>query len=80
MKTARIVVLTIAVGAGGIAAHPANGSDGKLLPTGPVAQLQTVDVATPGTGPGRSITPDDLQIRRAATANDGFIRPATIQT
>ena len=39
MNTARIVVLTIAVGAGGIAAYLASGSDNKP-PTAPVAQLQ----------------------------------------
>ena len=33
MKTARIVVLTIAVGAGGTAAYPVDGSDSTLLPT-----------------------------------------------
>ena len=33
MNTARIVVLTIAVGADGIAAYPADGSDNTLLPT-----------------------------------------------
>jgi pilus assembly protein CpaB len=44
MNTARIVVLTIAVGAGGIAGCPASGSDNKPLPTEPVADLQTVDV------------------------------------
>ena len=43
MNTARIVVLTIAVGAGGIAAYLASGSDNKP-PTAPVAQLSTVDV------------------------------------
>ena len=43
MNTARIVVLTIAVGAGGVAAYPASGSDSKPPPTEPVAQLQTVD-------------------------------------
>ena len=32
MNTARIVVLTIAVGAGGLAACPANGSDNTLSP------------------------------------------------
>src|ERR1700716_1646308 len=42
MNTARIVVLTIAIGAGGIAAYLASGSDNK--PAAPVAQLQTVDV------------------------------------
>ena len=33
MNTARIVVLTIAVGAGDIAAYPADGSDNTLSPT-----------------------------------------------
>ena len=40
MNTARIVVLTIAVGAGGIAACRADGSDDKPLQTDPVALLQ----------------------------------------
>ena len=43
MNTARIVVLTIAVGAGGVAAYPASGSDCRPPPE-PAAQLQTVDV------------------------------------
>jgi pilus assembly protein CpaB len=43
MNTARIVVLTITVGAGGIAAHHASGSVNKPS-TAPVAQFQTVDV------------------------------------
>jgi hypothetical protein len=33
MNTACIVVLTIAVGAGGMAAYPADGSDNTLFPT-----------------------------------------------
>jgi hypothetical protein len=44
MNTARIVVLTIAVGAGGIAACPARGSDDKPLPAGAMVQGKTVDV------------------------------------
>ncbi len=62
MNTARIVVLTPAVGAGGIVAYPANGSDNKPLPTGQLAQPQTADipVAKPDIGLGRSITPEDL--------------------
>jgi len=44
MNTARIVVLTIAVGAGGVAACLAIGSDSKPPSAEPVAQLQTVDV------------------------------------
>ncbi len=43
MTPARIAVLAIAVGAGGIAAYLASGSDDKPAPA-PVAQLQTVDV------------------------------------
>jgi hypothetical protein len=42
MNTARIVVLTTAGGAGGIAACFASGSDGKPLPTEPVGQLQAL--------------------------------------
>jgi pilus assembly protein CpaB len=43
MQTARIVVLPIALGAGGVAANLASGSDNKPL-LEPAAQLQTVDV------------------------------------
>jgi len=43
MNTARIVVLAIAVGTGGIPAYFASGSDNKPLPAGPAAQLQTVN-------------------------------------
>jgi pilus assembly protein CpaB len=45
MNTARIVVLTIAVGVGGTAASAADGSDHKPLPTETAAQPQTVDVS-----------------------------------
>ena len=62
MNIARIVVLTPAVGAGGIVAYPANGSDNKPLPTGQLAQPQTADVivANSDINLGRSITPEDL--------------------
>jgi pilus assembly protein CpaB len=77
MNTARIIVLTIALGAGGIAAYLASGSD-KPPPTQPVAQLQTVDVlvAKSDIGLGQSVTPDDLQWQTwpAATASNSFIR------
>jgi pilus assembly protein CpaB len=77
MNTARIVVLTIAVGAGGIAAYLASGSD-KPLPTEPAAQLQTVDVlvARSDIGLGQTVNPDDLQWQTwpAATASNSFIR------
>src|SRR5207253_3045304 len=64
MNTPRIVVLTIAVGAGGIAAYLASGSDNKP-PTAPVAQLQNVDVLVakseiaPETGAVGFILPND---------------------
>src|SRR5271168_3155372 len=78
MNTARIVVLTIAVGAGGIAAYLASGSDNKPAPTEPVAQLQTVDVlvAKSDIGLGQTVMPDDMQSQTwpAATASNSFIR------
>jgi pilus assembly protein CpaB len=78
MNTARIVVLTIAVGAGGIAAYLASGSDNKPAPTEPVAQLQTVDVlvAKSDIGLGQTVTPEDMQWQTwpAATASNSFIR------
>src|SRR5215213_9347356 len=77
MNTARIVVLAIAVGAGGIAAYLASGSDSKP-PAEPVAQLQTVDVlvAKSDIGLGQTVTPDDMiwQTWPAATASNTFIR------
>jgi len=45
MMTARIVVSTIAVCAGGMAAHPASASDNRPSPEiGPAANLQTIDL------------------------------------
>jgi pilus assembly protein CpaB len=88
MNTARIVVLTIAVGAGGIAAYLASGSDNKPAPAVPVAQLPTVDVlvAKSDIGLGQTVTPEDMQWQTwpAATASNSFIRrndrpDATIQ-
>ena len=78
MNTARIVVLTIALGAGGIAAYLARGADNKTLPAEPVVQLQTVDVlvAKADIGLGQSVTPENLlwQTWPAATASNNFIR------
>jgi pilus assembly protein CpaB len=77
MNTARIVVLTIAVGAGGIAAYLASGSDPQA-PAQPTVQLQTVDVlvAKNDIGLGQSVTADDVQWQMwpAATASNAFIR------
>src|SRR5580700_139152 len=78
MKTARIVVLTIALGAGGVAAYLVSGSDNKPAPTEPAAQLQTVDVlvAKSDIGLGQTVTADDMQWQTwpAATASNAFIR------
>src|SRR5258707_1352953 len=77
MNTARIVVLTIAVGAGGVAAYLASGSDNKP-PSAPVAQWPTEDVlvAKSALGLGPSVTPGALQWQAwpAATASNSFIR------
>ena len=79
MNTARIVVLTIAIGAGGIAAYLASGSD-KPAPAAPVAQLPTVDilVAKSDIGLGQSVKSEDLQWQTwpAATASSNFISRA----
>ena len=57
MKTARIVVLAIAISAGGVAAYLASGADPKPLAPEPTAQLQTVDVlvAKSDIGLGQSV-------------------------
>jgi hypothetical protein len=47
MNTARIVVLTIAVGAGGVAACPARGSDTSSAPAEPGARPQTAGTLSP---------------------------------
>ena len=78
MNTARIVVLAIALGAGGVAAYLASGSDNKPAPAEPVAQLQTIDVliAKADIGLGQTVKPDDLQWQTwpAATASGAYIR------
>src|SRR6266404_1964799 len=78
MKTARIVVLAIAISAGAVAAYLASGSDPKSVATEPAAQLQTVDilVAKSDIGLGQSVTGDDVQWQTwpAATASTSFIR------
>jgi hypothetical protein len=60
MDTACIVVLTIAIGAGGTAAYLASGFDHQLAASAaPIAQLQTAQ----------------QQVRPAITANSNFICP-----
>ena len=79
MKPARIIVLVIALVAGGIAALLASRSDQTETPTpAPVAQLETVDVlvAASDIGLGNTVKPEDLrwQVWPAAAANTNFIR------
>ena len=78
MNTARIVVLTIALGAGGVAAYLASGSDEKPAPQQAAAPLPTVDVlvAKSDIGLGQSIKPDDLQWQTwpAGTASSSLIK------
>ncbi|WP_167558906.1 Flp pilus assembly protein CpaB [Bradyrhizobium canariense] len=78
MNTARIVVLTVAIGAGGIAAYLASGSDKPIPQAAPVAQLQTVDVliAKSDIALGQTVKPEDLQWQTwpQATASNTFIR------
>jgi len=78
MNTARIIVLIIAISAGGIAAYLASGSDNKPATTEPVAQLQTVEVlvAKADIGLGQTVTPDDVQWQSwpASISSGTFIR------
>jgi pilus assembly protein CpaB len=78
MNTARIVVLTIALGAGGIAAFLARSSGDTTPAPQPVAQLPTVDVlvAKNEIGLGQSVKPDDLvwQTWPASSASGNFIK------
>jgi pilus assembly protein CpaB len=78
MNKARIIVLSIAVGAGGIAAYLASGSNEQpAAPTEPVAQVSTVDilVAKNDIGLGQSVKPEDMQWQAwpSASASGSFI-------
>jgi len=78
MNRARVVVLAIAVVAGGAAAYLASGSNSALPPAAQVVQMETTDVlvARSDIGLGQQITADDLQWQTwpATTASSSFIR------
>src|SRR5579859_5400647 len=79
MNIARIVVLTIALSAGGVAAYLASGTDSKPPnPAQPVAQVQSVDVLVAKTdiGLGQTLTANDMiwQSWPASTSSSSFIR------
>jgi len=64
MNIARVVVLIIALSAGGVAAYLARGTDDKSPPVAePVAQLPTAEilVAKSDIGLGQPVKPEDLQ-------------------
>jgi pilus assembly protein CpaB len=63
MNAARIVVLTIALSAGGVAAYLARGPNEKPATAEPVAQLPTMEilVAKGDIGLGQIVKPEDLQ-------------------
>ena len=72
MNTARIVVFTIAIGAGGIAAIPASGPISRFA--APIAQLQTSQQQTSHLQISQQQT-SQQQICPAMTANNNFIDP-----
>jgi pilus assembly protein CpaB len=80
MTTARIVVLIIALSAGGVAAYPLRGCDDSNNPAAaePVAQLPTVDVlvAKSDFPRGQAVKPELLQWQTwpAATASGSLTR------
>ncbi|MET3911893.1 pilus assembly protein CpaB [Bradyrhizobium sp. S3.3.6] len=79
MNTARIVVLVIALGAGGVAAYLASGYDNKPAPALPVAEkLPTVEVlvAKSDIQLGQAVKAEDLQWQTwpQSTASGAFIR------
>jgi pilus assembly protein CpaB len=77
MNRARIVVLVLALGAGGVAAWLASGTDRKPEPA-PTAQMETVDVlvAKSDLPLGQSLSADDMQWQNwpAGTVSPAFIR------
>src|SRR4030081_93811 len=77
MNTARIIVLVIAISAGGVAAYLASGSDPKTVAE-PKVEVSTVDVlvAKADIALGQSVGPDDMlwQTWPSATASNNFIR------
>jgi pilus assembly protein CpaB len=78
MKRARIIVLAVAIIAGGTAAYLASGSDNNKAPDVPVVQLPTVDVlvAKGDIALGQTVGPESLlwQTWTEATAGNNFIR------
>ncbi|MDE5454419.1 Flp pilus assembly protein CpaB [Bradyrhizobium sp. CSA112] len=82
MNIARVVVLIIALSAGGVAAYLARGTEEKPHPAAePVAQLPTVEVlvAKSDIGLGQVVKPEDLQWQAwpASAAGNNLINRAS---
>lgn len=73
MKAARLVVLGVAIAAGGLAALLAGGGEEPPPPPKPAAQIETVDVlvASKDIGTGFSVTADDLKWQMWPTQSAG---------
>jgi pilus assembly protein CpaB len=81
MKAARLVVLTVAIAAGGVAALLAGRSEkSPQVKTAPVPQMATVDVlvAKSDIAMGQTVSPGDVRWQEgpAAAASGNFIRRA----
>src|SRR6266849_5668104 len=79
MNTARIVVLAIAIGAGGIAAYLASGSDKEAAaPAAAVQQIPTMDVlvAKDDIGLGQTVAAENMQWQTwtESSSSGSFIR------
>src|ERR1043166_5062624 len=78
MKAARIVVLAVALGAGGIAAYLASGSKEAPPPPAPVVQIETVEilVARGDINMGQVVAAQDIQWQPWPTsaASSHFVR------
>ncbi|KRR03027.1 Flp pilus assembly protein CpaB [Bradyrhizobium valentinum] len=81
MNIARVVVLIIALSAGGVAAYLARGTEEKPHPAAePVAQLPTVEIlaAKSDIGLGQTVKPEDLQWQAwPASAGNNLINRAS---
>jgi pilus assembly protein CpaB len=81
MNIARVVVLIIALSAGGVAAYLARGTEDKSPAAEPVAQLPTAEilVAKSDIGLGQPVKPEDLQWQTwpASAAGSNLINRAS---
>ena len=81
MNTARIVVLAIAIGAGGIAAYLASGSDKEApAPAAVVEQIPTMDVLVAKDDIGVAVPPAPMPGRLLIAKTPGIVVSSQLQT